>query len=237
MTGHGGRFRRLAEERLAARFRVVALDLGGHGESSWEQPWTLERHLDDVRQTVSALGIESSTWIGHSFGGRLVMELTARDPDRVARTVLLDPAMWVPPSIAAELGRQYLAEQSFASLDELVETRMVASGLARTPRGVLVEELAAQAVTSEDGRVRYAYSGPAVAAAYTEMARRPPPFGDLGVPTLLVVGELSKIVSGAEVELMRAALGELVSVEVVPGGHNVLWEAFAETADLVDGFL
>src|SRR5207244_9944259 len=41
ITGFGRRFRRLAEERLASRFRVLAPDLRGHGSSSWEPPWTI----------------------------------------------------------------------------------------------------------------------------------------------------------------------------------------------------
>ena len=40
VTGHGLRFRRLAEERLATRYRVLAPDLRGHGRSGWEPPWT-----------------------------------------------------------------------------------------------------------------------------------------------------------------------------------------------------
>ena len=38
LTGHGRRFRRLAEERLSAH-RVVGVDYRGHGYSTWEPPW------------------------------------------------------------------------------------------------------------------------------------------------------------------------------------------------------
>src|SRR5918911_1703522 len=41
VTGHGRRFRRLAEERLAQRFRVLAPDPRGHGRSDSEPPQTL----------------------------------------------------------------------------------------------------------------------------------------------------------------------------------------------------
>jgi lipase len=237
VTGHGGRFRGLAEEWLSRRFHVVALDLRGHGLSTWDEPWTFPTYLDDVRETVDALGIERADWIGHSFGGRLIMELTAQDPDRVERAVLLDPAIWVPPSFAAEAAEGYLVEESFGTLDEVVDQRMVSSGLTRTPRDLLVAELSAQMEEGEDGRLRYRYSGPSVGAAYMEMSLPPPAFERLRIPTLLLLGSLSKIVSGAEVELYREALGDLLRVGVVPGGHSLLWEAFDETARAVDDFL
>ena len=43
VTGHGRRFRRLAEERLAT-YRVVGVDYRGHGSSTWEPPWSVEQH-------------------------------------------------------------------------------------------------------------------------------------------------------------------------------------------------
>jgi pimeloyl-ACP methyl ester carboxylesterase len=76
-----------------------------------------------------------------------------------------------------------------------------------------------------------------VAADYLEIGTPPPPYEALRVPTLLVVGAHSKIVSAGESELYRAALGDLLGIVVVPGGHIVLWDAFDETADAIEGFL
>src|ERR671923_808417 len=70
VTGHGRRFRRLAEQRLAGGFRVLAPDLRGHGFSEWEPPWTIATHSADVLETVTAAGVERAAWVGHSFGGR-----------------------------------------------------------------------------------------------------------------------------------------------------------------------
>jgi lipase len=130
------RFRRLAEERLAGRFRVRALDLRGHGRSGWEEPWTIDQHVQDVLETVSGPG----AWIGHSFGGRLVAEITARRPELVERAVLLDPAIWVPPPIALERAEATRPDRSFATPDEAVDARFAAGGLFHTPRELVEEE-------------------------------------------------------------------------------------------------
>jgi len=233
VSGHGGRFRKLAEERLADRFHVVALDLRGHGRSTWDEPWDLGTHIADLLETVEG----PARWIGHSFGGRLVMEITAKRPELMQRAVLLDPAIFAPPQIARELAEEELVERSFGSVEEAIAAREVSGGLISTPRAMLEEEMSAHLAAGEDGRFRYRYSQPSVAADYLEIGTPPPPYEALRVPTLLVVGAHSKIVSAGESELYRAALGDLLHVVVVPGGHSVLWDAFYETAAAIERFL
>ena len=92
INAHGRRFRRLAEERLATRFRVLAPDLRGHGSSEWEPPWTIATHVHDLLETLDDAGVRNADWIGHSFGGRLVLELAALAPDRIDRALLLQLA-------------------------------------------------------------------------------------------------------------------------------------------------
>ncbi len=91
--------------------------------------------------------------------------------------------------------------------------------------------------SSADGRHHLRYSGDSVGEAYMELATPPPPFDALRMPTLVVVASLSKVVGAGEVELYRRALGDLFTLEVVPGGHSVLWDAYEETAAAIDAFL
>jgi lipase len=97
VSAHGRRFRKLAEERLAARFRVLAPDLRGHGRSAHDPPWDLATHGRDLLETLD--GEPALAWVGHSFGGRLVLELAAREPERIRCAVLLDPAIQILPHV------------------------------------------------------------------------------------------------------------------------------------------
>jgi lipase len=235
ITGHGRRFRKLAEERLT-RSHVLAPDLRGHGRSGWSPPWTIEAHVDDLRETIHA----TAAWIGHSFGGRLLIELAAREPKLVERAVLLDPAIHVPAGYARQGAAEERAKQPFASVDEAIASRVESDDLMgpnRTPREFLDEEMREHLVQHEDGLYRYRYSQDAVASAWTEMAAPPPAFDRVRIPTLLLVGAESKLVSTGELELYRSALGELLEVAVVPGGHMVYWDAFDETAAAIERFL
>jgi lipase len=98
LTESGAHFEPLAAE-LPQR-RLLAPDLRGHGESDHEPPWSLEQHLEDVLDTV---GEEARDWLGHSFGGRLCVELANRRPELVGRLVLLDPALRLQPANALRL--------------------------------------------------------------------------------------------------------------------------------------
>jgi len=231
VCAHGLRFRRLVEEHLANRFHVRALDLRGHGRSGREEPWTIDQHVEDVLETVT----EPATWIGHSFGGRLTAEITARRPELVERAVLLDPALWVPPDYAAGAAEYELAWGPWASVEEALEAR--AKTVEHTPRELLEEEMEQHLVEQPDGTWFYRYSRDAVALAYHEMAKPPPAWDSLKVPTLLVVPDRGKLVSAAELVLYRDALGDLLEVAVVPGGHIVLWDAYPETSAAIVDFL
>jgi lipase len=225
------RFRRLAEEHLADRFHVRALDLRGHGRSGWEEPWTIEQYVEDVLETVD----ERATWIGHSLGGRLTAEITARRPDLVERAVLLDPALWVPPDVAEGIAQEELARAPYASRDEALRAR--GATVQHTPREFLEEEMAQHLVEQPGGGWFYRYSREAAAAGYRQLATFPPAWESLRVPTLLVVAEHAKLVSAAELVLYQAALGDLLEVVAVPGGHIVLWDAYPQTAYAIDEFL
>ena len=91
-------------------------------------------------------------------------------------------------------------------------------------------------VEDEDGW-RYRYTQAAVVTAYSEMATPPPPFSDVRVPTLLVLGADSYLPYDHLLDAHRTALGDLLEVVVTPGGHSVLWDAFEETAAAVAAFL
>ena len=232
VTSHGIRFRRLAQERFGD-FRVIAFDLRGHGQSDWEPPWDLGTHVADVIETMDSLDLGRIDIIGHSFGGRTAMELAARHPERVSRLVLYDPAVWVPPPVALKRAEDLRADESFGSIEEAVDARLVTDP--KTPRAYLEEELPEHLRRMEDGRWRYRYARTAVIAAYGEMAK-PPPLAEVLAPTLLIRALSGEVVPEAFADMCRDQMPDC-TVVTVPHGHIVMWEDFDETAELTLRFL
>jgi lipase len=175
--------------------------------------------------------------VGHSFGGRLAYELAARAPKLVPRLVLLDPALLLLPHVALFAAENARQDRSYVSFAEGVERRYEESRLQEAPRELLEKELAGHLVLHDDGRYRYRYCQSAVVAAYGEMASSAPAFERVRLPTLIVLGERSYLPYDHLLDAHRQALGDLLDVVVVQGGHTVLWDAFDETASAVAAFL
>jgi lipase len=232
VTSHGRHFAKLAETGLAG-YHVLAPDLLGHGSSPYEPPWSIDAHVAAIVKTV---GVDPAFLVGHSFGGRLAFEIAARAPKLVPRLVLLDPALYLPPEIALAAAENARQNRAYVSFDEGIDRRYDESQLRDAPREVLEEELAGHLVWTENG-FRYRYCQPAVIAAYGEMASEPPPFASVRVPTLVVLGNSSYLSYDHLVEAHREALGDLLEVVVVEGGHTVLWDALEETSDAIARFL
>lgn len=86
-------------ERLGERFRLLSLDLRGHGDSpATPAPYTIEQMADDVVGLMDALGIDTASFVGVSVGGRIGQSLLVRYPQRFKKAVLaasvidMDPA-------------------------------------------------------------------------------------------------------------------------------------------------
>jgi lipase len=228
IAGHGGRFRQLAEERWAKHFHVIAPDLRGHGRSGWEPPWTFETYVADLVETIDGLGLQQPDWVGHSFGGRLILELAARHPERIRRAVLLDPAIQIIPEIAEWVAQSELEEPVWESVEAWVAAREDVGGY---DAARAVADVAEQVETLSDGRVRRMTDQRAVVSVYRELASDPPPPEVLTMPTLLLYAPAYGLVRDEQV----AAYGR--ETVTVPGMHMVMWAAFDETAGAVEDFL
>ena len=233
VTSHARHFAALAE-RLSDRFHILAPDLLGHGDSPWEPPWSNEAHIDAI---LATLGDDPATWISHSYGARLTLELADREPACVERMVFLEPAVFLPPAVALFAAENARKERAYPSFAEGIDRRYEESALQSTPRQALETELATHLVVSADGLYRYRYSQAAVVAAYGEMARQPPAFDRARVPTLIARGVDSYLSYDHLLDTHRRALGNLLHLVTVDGGHTVLLDALDETAAAIETFL
>jgi len=78
---------------LAHDFRVLALDLRGHGDSSWvggESAYQIEDYVADLSEFVSRLALPAFVLVGHSLGGFIAMSYASIYPAHVRALVVID---------------------------------------------------------------------------------------------------------------------------------------------------
>jgi len=234
VTGYAGVYQRLAEERWRTR-RVLAFHLRGHGLSGWEAPWTFATHVADLAETSEALGLATADWVGHSFGGRLVLEFAAAHPQLVRRAGLLDPAIQVLPEVALAAAEFERREPVYESAEDYVQERLLL--YPDSPRAAIEHEAAHHLEHQRDGSLRRRTCQAAAVSIYGELASAPPPPSTLAAETLLLYAPAYGLVHEGQVEAYRAALGERLRTIEVPGMHMVQWDAFAEVAEAVEQLL
>ncbi len=233
ITAHGRRFDRMCTDYLYDR-QIAAPDLRGHGESVRNAPWNLETHVDDLIETVDSLGWSSFDVVSHSLGANLALRLLATDPKRVKRLVLLDPVFLLTPDTATANAVHAMADQSFRSLDELIEARRVGRSDAAVPFSDADTRIAAY--KGPDRRWRMNFERAAVVAMWAELARGLPDITETR-PTLLINALQAQLVQRRQIDWLEDALEHDLTQVDLDLGHMLYWDDLVATGRIIAGFL
>jgi len=78
-------------EELSSDYKVVALDLGGHGQSGHNREnWTIEEFAKDVRAVIDGLHLNNVILVGHSMGGEIILQTALSFPAKVIGFIGID---------------------------------------------------------------------------------------------------------------------------------------------------
>ena len=232
--------------QLAKKYRVIAPDLLGHGQSSKPRTdYSLGAFAVGLRDLLDELGVESATVVGQSLGGGVAMQFLYQHPDYCRRLVLissggLGPDVGLILRLLAAPGAEFvmpvIAPSPVLRAGNAVKSWLSSAGL-RSPRGA---EMWSAYSSFGDGETRQAflrtlrsvvdYRGQAVSALNRLNLRE-------GLPILAIWGEDDKIIP---VDHAYAALEARPDcrLEILPGvGHFAQVEAPDKVIDLLDEFI
>lgn len=203
---------------LADQFRLVLIDLIGHGGSDAPPDparCQMDEHAHDVVAVLDSLGVDRAAVWGASMGGRVGFHLMTRFPDRLAALIAGGAHACTVQADPAELEREtaLLREQGTAPFAASMEPDWMR-----------------EVVLRADGR---ALAAQALADAAGQGA--PPELGSAPVPVLLLAGERDP-----RLDLIRATGDRLSRAEVVvlPGcGHFDTFTRIDLTVPLAREFL
>lgn len=81
---------------LQLQYRVLTYDLRGHGRSDTAPGYTTADMVQDLVGLLDALEIHDAAFVGHSWGGDIVLHLAELHPDRVSEIVVIEGALLAP---------------------------------------------------------------------------------------------------------------------------------------------
>lgn len=231
--------------RIAAErgFRAISMDLRGHGESDWspDADYGLDAYAADARAVIAAIGRPAAI-VGASLGGLTGLVVAGEsDPPVASALVLVD----VTPRIEAEgteeiRGFMNGAPNGFATLEEAAAA--VSAYLPHRPRPSSPDGLLKNLRLGEDGRYRWHWDpamNRSVGAAdmLHQRDRLDAAARNLTIPTLLVRGGISKVVSQQSVDEFLALAPHADYVNVAGADHMVAGDRNDAFNDAVFDFL
>jgi 3-oxoadipate enol-lactonase len=187
------------EETLSSLFRVVTVDLRGHGESDaplWH--YSLDQTADDVRALLDQLSIQQAVFVGLSMGGYILFAFYRKYAERVKGLVLADTRAQADTT-EGKAGRFQMAQTAYtegpAAIADIMLPKLLSPTTIRT-RPEIVRKVRAMIEGNQ-------ISG--IAGDLMAMAERPdsiPLLRRITCPTQIIVGELDHATPPSDAKLM-----------------------------------
>lgn len=223
---------------LVDRYRCVALDLRGHGESSRPDDgnYALAAHADDVGATIDALDLQRPALIGHSFGGFVAMVVAGRNAPRLAALAIVDSRarIGVRSARMLEALRKLPHPRWPDAAEAIARFRLLPAATAATPEVMAyVAERAVQQAGDNTWTLKFDRRALAGAPAQ-DLA---PHLAAARCPVLAVRGAHSDVVDAAALDEFRAAVPDVEIAEIAGAYHHVMLDQPAALAQVLGGFL
>lgn len=109
---------------LATKYRVIAIDSRGHGKSSFtDRPMTYALMSEDVINVMTALKIDSATFIGFGDGGNILLELAIHHPERLKKMILIGANLTPTPDAVYPYFLQKVKDWDIEKMTLLLKVR------------------------------------------------------------------------------------------------------------------
>jgi pimeloyl-ACP methyl ester carboxylesterase len=202
-------------ESLGDRYRVIAPDLPGFGQSVCSEPFTIESLADDLHALLRAIGALPAILAGLSMGGYVALAFARKYPADLRALGLIDTRAEADMPAARQARDQMielLRTHGAKAVAEQMFPRMLAE---QTVRG-------RQDIGHRLRRIMESQSPRTIEHALLAMRDRPDytsTLASIAMPTLIIVGEHDVITPPAVAEAMSKQIRNPTLVVIRRAGH------------------
>lgn len=214
---------------LAGRYRIVALDQRGRGQSDWDpaRRYYTDSYVQDLEALVDRLELQTFLLLGHSMGGATSFVYASRHPDRLAGMVIEDIG---PGSSANSSGAERIRRELLDTPDRFSSWFEATAFWRRQRPNVSEAALHARVLHSmkatDSGEIVWRHDALGIAEARlnatpTQLVDLWPHVEQVSRPTLLLRGARSDFLSAETAAEMCRRNRNIQSEEISSAGHYV----------------
>jgi pimeloyl-ACP methyl ester carboxylesterase len=223
---------------LARYCRVLAVDLRGHGDSSWAEPpvYTFEAHMQDLRALFRAEQLSAPLLMGHSMGGILLTQYTGTWPQDVGALVVCDSRP-VYSDEAADLLQQMGRRpgREYPTLDEYIAHFRIRPDGLRAPQEV--HHYIARSAARQLSSGMWVHKIDRRVYAQRTSVNTLPFWQRVTCPALVLRAEHSSRLTPALLQEIREVCPHMEWSDVAGAGHHLMLDQPEQTTALVRAFL
>ncbi len=228
---------------LRDRFRCIAPDLRGHGDSEWspEMAYSITDQSGDMVGLADHLGLTRFAVVGMSLGGMVAMAMAGGHPECLTSLTIVDAGTEIKIDATRRI-RKFMTEVTVFETIEDAVARALDFNPRRDPR-LLRNSLLHNLRRLPDGRWawkhdnRHREEGGYYEELIAEVRALPTAFERVDCPVLVVRGEESEVLSEEDAEQLAGSFADAEMVVIPGAGHTVQGDNPAALVEALGSFL
>jgi pimeloyl-ACP methyl ester carboxylesterase len=228
LHGWGGSIKsfEIVHNYLKSHCKVYSIDLPGFGQSEEPPfPWDLSNYSDLLEQFLIRLQITNPILIGHSFGGRIIIQLAGKKQIPIKKIILVDSAGVKPKRTI----KYYYKVYTYKFIKRILQLPII-----KTYTGDLIEKVKAKFGSSDYKNASNIMRQVMVKVVNEDLRHLLP---KINRPTLLIWGENDQATPVSDGKTMEKLIPDAGLVVFKNAGHFSYLDKFNEFSIVISSFL
>jgi len=225
------------DKKLNKKYRIIAFDLPGHGNSSQAknptEEYTADSFINVLVEFGEKLNLTEVVYLGHSLSGHLVIEASPEMDFLKGMIITGTPPLAIPPAMEAAFLPNPVVEYLF--LPEMTKQQIALVAKSMLKHGSQVPLFISEDVTKADGNAR---AGIGVSVASGNMKDEIKILKETKLPIAILHGEKEDLISLEYLQNVEAPTLWKNSIQIITNaGHSPQYENAEAFNELLDDFM